>query len=406
MALTKVTYSMINGSAANVLDFGADPSGVSDSTSAFAAAIAAAKHIYVPPGTYLVDTVAVTGNGYTIEGASSVDTIIKARTSSTTKLFDVHGVSGYARDNTFRNFRLDMSLMSNLNTRYGIYLIYAFNLTFDQIVVTGYGSSNYTLYAESTGTGGGVYTTLLNNCDLGSVSGTINLNGTTLSDAITTFTFVGCSFAACIANNVVSITFVQAIVQGSLNKFTLSNVSGFTVVGSDIEGSGTAYVFGANVNHFSSMNNEFSGFSGTYRSGSFSGGYLLDSYGTEPFAFYPVNNQATVHYAAINELTSAAAGLRKLIRNTNATGYNVDTQYQNANGSSYVGMDATGNTYIDARGTGKATFQQSGTDKLGVLSTNNLLIATATSGTAGSLVGYLTFVNGAGVTYKIPYYAV
>jgi hypothetical protein len=39
MSLTKVTYSMISGAEVNILDFGADPTGVADSTSAIQAAI-------------------------------------------------------------------------------------------------------------------------------------------------------------------------------------------------------------------------------------------------------------------------------------------------------------------------------------------------------------------------------
>jgi hypothetical protein len=390
----------------SVKDFGAVGNGVADDTAAFAAAIAASKHIYIPEGTYLVDTVAVTGNGYSVVGASPVTTVIKARTSATTKLFDVHGVSGYARENTFRNFTLDMTNMNNAGTSYGLYLNYAFNLSFEQIKVIGDSTAKIALFAESTGLVRGVYTSVFSNCDFSSLTGKIKLAGVSLSDAITTFTFVGCAFGACIADNVVSISFVQPIAQGALDKFTLNNVAGFTIVGGDIEGSGTAYVFGTNVNHFASINNEFSGFSGTYKSGTFDGGYLLDSYGSEPFSFYPVNNQATIHNAAINELTSAATNLRKLIRNTNATSYSVDTQYQNANGSSFVGTDATGNTYIDARGTGKVTLQQAGADRLGVTAANLMLVGTLTSGSAGSLVGYLRFVNGSGTEYKIPYYSV
>lgn len=43
MSLTKVSYSMIYGAPANVLDFGADPTGVNDSTAAFQAALDAAR---------------------------------------------------------------------------------------------------------------------------------------------------------------------------------------------------------------------------------------------------------------------------------------------------------------------------------------------------------------------------
>jgi hypothetical protein len=47
MSLTKVTYSMIESGMVNVLDFGADPTGVADSTSAINAAFAKANTLYV-----------------------------------------------------------------------------------------------------------------------------------------------------------------------------------------------------------------------------------------------------------------------------------------------------------------------------------------------------------------------
>jgi hypothetical protein len=53
MSLTKVTYSMIQGAPVNVLDYGADPTGVSDSTAAIDAAIASGKSVYFPAGTYM-----------------------------------------------------------------------------------------------------------------------------------------------------------------------------------------------------------------------------------------------------------------------------------------------------------------------------------------------------------------
>jgi hypothetical protein len=54
MSLTKATYSMISGAPANVLDYGADPTGVADCTSAFQAAIDTGRAVYIPTGTYLV----------------------------------------------------------------------------------------------------------------------------------------------------------------------------------------------------------------------------------------------------------------------------------------------------------------------------------------------------------------
>lgn len=53
MALTKVTFSMISGAVANVLDFGADPTGVADSTAAINLALASgSKNVYFPQGEY------------------------------------------------------------------------------------------------------------------------------------------------------------------------------------------------------------------------------------------------------------------------------------------------------------------------------------------------------------------
>jgi hypothetical protein len=52
MSLTKATYSMIQGAAYNVLDFGADPTGVASSVAAFNAAVANGGSVYIPSGTY------------------------------------------------------------------------------------------------------------------------------------------------------------------------------------------------------------------------------------------------------------------------------------------------------------------------------------------------------------------
>jgi len=55
MSLTKATYSMIQGAAYNVLDFGADPTGVASSVTAFNNSVANGGTVYVPSGTYKLD---------------------------------------------------------------------------------------------------------------------------------------------------------------------------------------------------------------------------------------------------------------------------------------------------------------------------------------------------------------
>lgn len=98
MALTKVTYSMIEGAVINVLDYGADPTGVADSTAALQAAIDAAEgsqgSVFIPSGVYK-------HSGLTIAGGQGVDIIGERQPSFTnqnqndgTRL--VYTGSGYA----------------------------------------------------------------------------------------------------------------------------------------------------------------------------------------------------------------------------------------------------------------------------------------------------------------------
>lgn len=78
MSLTKATYSMIDGAPANVLDYGADSTGVADSSAAFNAAFAAANIVYVPQGSYkLVTKITMPQYGQLI-GAGINNTLITA----------------------------------------------------------------------------------------------------------------------------------------------------------------------------------------------------------------------------------------------------------------------------------------------------------------------------------------
>ena len=81
MSLTKVSFALINGAYANVLDYGADASGTSDSSPAFVAAIATGNPVYVPPGTYLCN-ISITTSGATLIGAGREKTILKNLTDN------------------------------------------------------------------------------------------------------------------------------------------------------------------------------------------------------------------------------------------------------------------------------------------------------------------------------------
>lgn len=77
MSLTKVSYSMIEGSPFNILDYGADPTGATPSTSAIQAAIDAAGAagggvVIVPEGTYKISELTFgTNNNVILQGQSS-----------------------------------------------------------------------------------------------------------------------------------------------------------------------------------------------------------------------------------------------------------------------------------------------------------------------------------------------
>lgn len=90
MSLTKATYAMVNGAQVNVLDFGADPSGVSDSSAAFQAALdSATQSIYIPPGAYKIITpLTYTGPAFAQDDGAQNISIYGAGESNTTVYFD------------------------------------------------------------------------------------------------------------------------------------------------------------------------------------------------------------------------------------------------------------------------------------------------------------------------------
>jgi hypothetical protein len=73
MALTKATNSMISGAPINVLDYGADPTGVADSLAAFDAAVAAGSQIVIPVGIYKLTGTWAIPQGKTIIGLGDAD---------------------------------------------------------------------------------------------------------------------------------------------------------------------------------------------------------------------------------------------------------------------------------------------------------------------------------------------
>lgn len=105
MALTKATFSMIDGAVFNVLDYGADPTGTTDSTSAIQAAINAAIAtvnggagtgggiVYLPRGVYVSGALTINAPFVSMQGDGWTATTIKS-TGVTSPLLKV--ISTYA----------------------------------------------------------------------------------------------------------------------------------------------------------------------------------------------------------------------------------------------------------------------------------------------------------------------
>lgn len=80
MSLTKVSFSMINGAVANVLDYGAKGDGTTDDSAAIQAAVNASRNIYFPQPTgsfYKCNSPITLRQDTVIEGASKQNTVVK-----------------------------------------------------------------------------------------------------------------------------------------------------------------------------------------------------------------------------------------------------------------------------------------------------------------------------------------
>lgn len=121
MSLTKVTYSMIQSMPANVLDFGADSTGVSDSTAAFTAALAASQQVYAPAGTYKIsDTLYFSTQQIFGAGSGPDGTILSVVGGTNVPIFEYNGA--YEYDCKISGFFIDYgdAVPSSGTTKIGI----------------------------------------------------------------------------------------------------------------------------------------------------------------------------------------------------------------------------------------------------------------------------------------------
>ena len=100
MSLTKVTYSMISGAPANVLDYGADSTGATSSVAAIQAAIDANPDgcVFFPVGTYLIDAQVDMDTGVSLSGYGATLSITTANSSfvyGATAVCGPHTIEGF-----------------------------------------------------------------------------------------------------------------------------------------------------------------------------------------------------------------------------------------------------------------------------------------------------------------------
>lgn len=163
MSLTKVSFSIISGAPANILDYGADPTGVADSTTAIQAALDASSNVYIPSGTYKTTAaLTITGNSKFVwgDGATSIikpsgainaiqvgngtdtvnlggisDILIQAGTTTVlrgiymrnAREFDLSGITIFGIDDTNRSFVNQVIFCTycwrcNFTSVYGLYI--------------------------------------------------------------------------------------------------------------------------------------------------------------------------------------------------------------------------------------------------------------------------------------------
>lgn len=116
MALTKVTYAMIDSAPVSVLDYGADPSGVNDSRAAIQAALdSGATKVEFPNGTYLIKNYIYIRSDTVVDGCNSTILVDFTTVGGTNAiLIEDEGASNIAVQN------LNMDTVSSTNTRWAI----------------------------------------------------------------------------------------------------------------------------------------------------------------------------------------------------------------------------------------------------------------------------------------------
>jgi hypothetical protein len=154
MSLTKVSYSMITGAPVNILDFGADPTGVADSTAAITAAVAAGLRVYAPAGSYkITSTITLREASYIFGDGSGATFFNSTATGATFQLLNALGLAEIEAPKFFDFYLGTTGSGIRLNTQSDPFLdnptsqAYMMRPIIERVIIVG--SQNATGYAVS-----------------------------------------------------------------------------------------------------------------------------------------------------------------------------------------------------------------------------------------------------------------
>lgn len=388
MALTKVTNSMIDGASTNIVDYGADPTGVADSTTAIQAALNDATNgVYLPAGTYTITGTLTTKSNITIFSDANA-TVHQTANNTTTFLIDgcsnviVDGITVLGKgvtdtgsvainDAAAKAFGIhitdsDNVWVQNCNVlqckRVGILIDSSDNVWIKNNVLVGCDPDPAVPNGSTTVFTGGI---VIDAVGVATISyRNINILGNRVSY------FHDCLFAAPGYGNV--------RIQG--NYFSnASNHTAYCYPGVDwlVEG-----------NFFDAPFNDAFKFQ-WYADGTSSGDYIPANLtlSNNNFTNVPVGNWC-INAFVIDVVTTTPIQFRKEFRNVNVTGNVMRTSGRGINVSSTVGGLITGNTLVGNQ-VGIRT-----TDFAGLISNNYIFAATVNPLISLAHWRYVTYING------------
>jgi hypothetical protein len=242
MALTKVSYSMIDGAYVNVLDYGASSSAsAAVNTAAFIAALAAATSnstgedpsgnpagtVFVPRGRYQINPdQIVIPNWVNLKGAGKTATQLVAATAGTTLI-----AMGSAANPTYRTSISDLTLFGNSLNLSGLSIFASYWFMYN-VEVNAFNYNGIYLYSSYTGK---AYNTYVFYCATSAGYAGIYMTGVSSGSGVNDVNFIGGALSYCYDSiriqNCNGVVFDGVSIQSSLRNAVNLDASSFDVTG-------------------------------------------------------------------------------------------------------------------------------------------------------------------------------